>query len=193
MNTNSNYEKIEGKVTLIDTYDPNYEDYFDEFIEYCEDRGYVVKGKGTDMEGLYLGGKISFFDWYDNHSEETLFWDDFRWASKHEPVNTYCVVNGSCGLWYGARHIVPTFCDNLYDAVMKCVDNMDYVILEVENNTLNITGIHHDGRNHFSINLLRPDAYYKGKEWDDEIDGNLDDFLADKNNWSDFCYVFFGQ
>ena len=193
MNKISDYEKIEGKITLLDTYDPNYEDYFDEFIEYCEDMGYKVKGKGIDMEGLYLGGKITFFDWYYNHSEENLFWDDFRYAAKHEPVITYCVINGSCGLWNGTRHIVPTFCDNLYDAVMKCVNNMDYVILEVENNTLNITGIHHDGSNHFSINLLRPDAYYKGKEWDDEIDGNLEDFLADENNWSDFCYVFFGQ
>lgn len=65
-----------------------------------------------------------------------------------------CVITGTLGLWHGRPTIAPVCCNNIVDAINKCVDNMDYIILKQMNGHLEVTGIHHDGRNCFEIHLL---------------------------------------
>ena len=57
MKTIADYLKFDGEYILIDTYNRNAEDYVEDFEIYCEDNEFVIEGEGTDMEGLYLGGK----------------------------------------------------------------------------------------------------------------------------------------
>ena len=71
---------INPEYVLIDTYNRDEDDYVEYFKEYCEGNDYTIKGDGTDMEGLYLGGKVTFWDWYYETTghEENEFWYNFK-------------------------------------------------------------------------------------------------------------------
>lgn len=66
----------------------------------------------------------------------------------------HCVITGNLGLWNGRPRIQPTTCKGVWDAIRKCANDMDYVIVKQVNGHLEVTGIHHDGRNNFEIHLL---------------------------------------
>lgn len=185
---------INPEYLLIDTYNRHEDDYVEYFKEYCEVNDYTIKGEGTDMEGLYLGGKVTFWDWfYETTAEEDEeFWDSFRKAIKKEPLYTRCVILGTCGTWMGNRQIVPTLVDNLYDAVMKCLKDCDYYKLSMKDNVLHVKGTHHDGTNTFEIRLVNSDNYDKINYWDDEKDGDIEKFFENKNNFNEFYWDFFG-
>lgn len=179
---------------LIDTYNRDADDYVEYFKEYCEDNDYTIKGEGTDMKGFYLGGKVTFWDWFyeTTADEDEEFWDGFRKAIKKEPLNTRCVILGTCGTWMGNRTIVPTLVDNLYDAVIKCLTDCDYYKLTIKDNVLHVEGTHHDGTNSFDIRLVNSDNYDKINYWDNEKDGDIEKFFEDKNNFNEFYWDFFG-
>ena len=178
---------------LIDTYNRDEDDYVEYFKEYCEANDYTIKGDGTDMEGLYLGGKVTFWDWYYETTghEDNEFWNDFRKAIKNEPLNTRCVILGTCGTWMGNRTIVPTLVDDLYSAVMKCLTDCDYYKLTIKDNVLYVVGTHHDGTGSFEIRLVNSDNYDKINYWDEEKDGDIEKFFEDKNNFNEFYWDFF--
>lgn len=82
-------------------------------------------------------------------------WDDFKDNLRYSKNNDhYCVITGTTGLWNGHPTIEPTVCDSLLEAIQTCVSRMDYCIIEQVNGHLEVTGIHHDGRNCFEIHLL---------------------------------------
>ena len=194
----ADYTKFDYSVmkeyTLIDTYNRDADEYVEDFKEYCLDNEYVIKGKGTNMEGLYLGGKITFWDWYyqTTNDEDFDFWEGFRLAIKYEPLHTRCVITGNVGLWNGKRTIVPTLVDNLFDAVMKCLTDCELYKLTIKDNVLYVDGSHHDGSNSFEIRLVNSDNYDKLNYWDDEEDGDIEKFFEDKNNFNELYWNFFG-
>ena len=198
MKTIADYTKFDysctDSFTLIDTFNRNAEDYVEDFEIYCEDNEYVIRGEGTDMEGLYLGGKITFWDWYYRtmNDEDNDFWEDFRLAIKNEPLFTRCVITGNLGLWNGRKTIVPTLVDNLYDAVMKCLTDCELYKLTIKDNVLYVEGSHHDGNNSFEIRLVNSDNYDKLNYWDDEEDGDIEKFFDDEKNFNEFYWDFFG-
>lgn len=195
----ANYSKFDYSInkeyTLIDTYNRNADDYVEDFEIYCKDNEYIIRGEGTEMVGLYLGGKITFWDWYYQtlNYEDNDFWDGFRLAIKNEPLYTRCVIVGNLGLWNGRKTIIPTLVDNLYDAVMKCLTDCEYYSLIIKNNVLYVKGSHHDGTNSFEIRLVNSDNYDKLNYWDDDDDdGDIEKFFEDKNNFNQFYWDFFG-
>ena len=198
MKTMVDYTKFDFSVmkeyTLIDTYNRDADDYIEDFEEYCLDNEYVIEGDGTDMIGLYLGGKITFWDWYYRtiDDEDNDFWEGFRLAIKNEPLYTRSVITGNLGLWNGRKTIVPTLVDNLYDAVMKCLTDCELYKLTIKDNVLYVEGSHHDGNNSFEIRLVNSDNYDKLNYWDDEEDGDIEKFFEDKNNFNQFYWDFFG-
>lgn len=200
MKTINDYLKFDyslnNEYLLIDTYDrdDDINCYLEDFKEFCEDNDYVIVGKNTEMEGLYLGGKITFWDWYykETSMEDEEFWYSFRKAIKNEPLCTRSVITGSCGLWDGNRTIVPTLVDNLYDAVIKCLKDCEYYKLTIKDNVLYVQGSHHDGTNCFEIRLVNSENYDKINYWDDKEDGDIEKFFEDKNNFNEFYWDFFG-
>ena len=61
-------------------------------------------------------------------------------------------IEGTLGLWDGKHEIEPVFEDTVSQAVKRCLgDCPDIVIEKTENNKLEITTLHHDGRNSFTI------------------------------------------
>lgn len=198
MKTMADYTKFDYSVmkeyTLIDTFNRDADDYVEDFEEYCLDNEYVIEGDGTDMEGLYLGGKVTFWDWYYSTTEyeDDDFWNSFKNAIEKEPLYTRCVITGNLGLWNGRKTIVPTLVDNLYDAVMKCLTDCMHYSLVIKNNVLYVRGSHHDGTNSFEIRLVNSDNYDKLNYWNDEEDGDIEKFFDDEKNFNQFYWDFFG-
>lgn len=188
------YQKIEGEITLIDTYNRDTTDYFEDFKEYCLDNEYVIRGTGTNMEGLYLGGKITFYDWYNQviQEEDDDFWYSFRNAINAETLYTRCLVTGVVGRWNGPHKLGINLCNNLWDAVSKCTNDAYDVVLKVKDNVLYVENYHHDGTNYYEIRLVNSHNYDKLLYWDDNIDGNLDDFINNPNNFNTIYWNFFG-
>ena len=63
-----------------------------------------------------------------------------------------CVITGDLGLWDGKHTIQPVYA-NLGQCITKCVSNGDEVEIYEEDGELKIDAYHHDGTNHFTINL----------------------------------------
>lgn len=122
---------------VIDTTDNyNYESY----LEYCEDMDIEPADKNSNR----------YYEWVSDMME--MDFDDFVANMKYSEIaNTPCVITGSLGLWYGRPEINPVFMDNLSDAIMKCINNMDYFKVEMINGVINVYGYHHDGTNCFEI------------------------------------------
>ena len=185
---------VNPEYVLIDTYNRDADEYVEDFKEYCEVNDYTIVGKDTEMEGLYLGGKITFWDWYYHilEYEDSDFWYTFKNAIKNEPLYTRCVITGNLGLWTGRHGIYPTLVDDLYKAVMKCLKDCEMYKLTIKDNVLYVEGSHHDGTNCFEIRLVNSDNYDKINYWDDEEDGDIEKFFEDKNNFNEFYWDFFG-
>lgn len=78
--------------------------------------------------------------------------------------NRICAIVGSVGTWRGRFEIEPTFCNNIVDAVYKCIDGCELRSIERIGNRIDISVYHHDGSNSFSIYFLSDigeDRYYR--------------------------------
>lgn len=181
--------KINFICQLINTKDENYNNYFEDFKMYCNENNYIIKGEGTNMEGLYLGGKVTFWDFV-NFTIQTnveMFWDNLKYAAKHYPMP--CIITGELGRWNGTKAIYPTLSKNQYEAISKCCSGADDYEVTVENNVINVTAMHHDGRNYFEVRLISWDAYNKLDDWDGEEDGDIMEFV--KKNTKTACFEYF--
>ena len=99
-------------------------------------------------------------------------WDDLFANLKYSKnADKPCVITGSLGLWYGKPSIEPLVCEDIESAIRKCANNMDYVIVKQVNGHLEVTGIHHDGSNHFEIHILN-DKGIRAKELIEDGSGN---------------------
>lgn len=78
--------------------------------------------------------------------------------------NRMCAIVGSVGTWRGRFEIEPTFCNNVVDAVYKCMDGCVLRSIDRIGNRIDISVYHHDGSNSFSIYFLSDigeDRYYR--------------------------------
>lgn len=173
-----NNTEIKKEVTVISTTDINYEDFHEDFKAFCEVNGYTLRGEGDEMEGLYLGGKITFYDYVNRNISDDIdsFWEDLK-AVKNSSYNDYYVVTGRLGLWYGTRGGICETFDNLYDACRKCATDALDIVVKCDGKKIDFTCYHHDGTNVFEIRRLTWDDYDKVRYWDDDIDGNVFDYI----------------
>ena len=170
--------KFKKEVTLIDTYNVNYDDYLEDFKDYCKINGYEIRGKGTEMKGLYLGGKVSFTEWVGSCISDDAedFWSGLRRVKNGSYIDYY-VVTGSLGLWHGCRNGICETFNNLYDALSKCATDANDIIVKCDGNKISFDCMHHDGTNCFEIRRLEYDDYEKIRWWDDELDGNVFNYI----------------
>lgn len=96
-----------------------------------------------------------FYNWLYNQEQwdfEDML-DNCKYSKKFR--NIAVVVEGSVGLWYGRREIEQTKCDNFIDAIYKCMGRSCEIDKVVKiGNKIEVTAIHHDGRNYFDIYFL---------------------------------------
>lgn len=152
---NINVNKLNNKATTTTmekkinaTYFDNFDINFDDYKEmYQENYGY----SDEEMEEEITDDDV----WRYIYDCLDMEWEDLETNVTYSKQNdNYCVITGSLGLWVGRRGIEPTTCNNVWDAIRKCANNMDYVIVKQVNGHLEVTGVHHDGRNTFEIHLL---------------------------------------
>lgn len=125
-------------MTLYNDYDYNVEDYRDEYLDYCDCNDVDVEDEIPDW---YISRKLN---------------DEWSGLVKKliDEYDTECVLIGSLGLWWGNPAIVPQRFDNVFNAISKCIENMDYVKVSIVNGHFEIKTIHHDATNEFEIHIL---------------------------------------
>lgn len=127
--------------TYFDNYIIDTDPYQKEYRDLCE------LGEDEDVDSKTLWDFINRC----LEIELTDFEDNLQYSKNNDH---YCVITGTLGLWNGHPTIKPIVCNSLFEAIQICVNHMDYYIIEQVNGHLEVTGIHHDGRNCFEIHLL---------------------------------------
>lgn len=131
--------------TLFDNYNINYDEWYNDFIEFCE---------LNDIEYTEYDANSEFFH---NWVNKTLNnnWENFIFDIKHSnESNNECVILGYVSRWNGCFDIYPTKVNNLYDAIIKCVGECEYVSITNINGVIKVCSAHHDGTNIFTIHKL---------------------------------------
>ena len=107
-------------------------------------------------------------DWTCHEEDSPGYWEDMQrlteddWDCFKENMyysrykNMPCMIVGSDGLWDGRHTIVPVKCDDIMEAIDKCLNqnfSYEYDIRTVDGHIeVNLT--HHDGTNCYEIYLL---------------------------------------
>ena len=169
---------ITQEITLIDTYNVDNGDYLEDFEIFCECNGYEIHGSGDNMEGFYMGGKISLIEWVGMCISDYIdeFWRDLQRVKNGSYIDYY-VVTGSLGRWNGRRNGICHTFNNLYDALCKCATDAYDIIVKCDGKKINFDCLHHDGTNLFTIYRITWDDCDKIEWWDDEKDGDVFDFI----------------
>ena len=167
------------KITLLVTEWDDDNDMFDGFKDFCEINGYEVRGTRSEMEGLYLGGRITYFEWKAREINDDIdeFWRNLKMVKDSSYIDYY-VVTGSLGLWNGRHSICAKTFNNLYDAVNACATDAMDMEVTCDGKVIEVTSHHHDGTNCFEIRRLTWVDCNKIERWDDEKDGDMETFIV---------------
>ena len=147
---------------LYNNYDINDEAWVEAFKEHCKINEIELP---SDAEN-----SGEFYDWQSD--QLSMEWEDFLTNLENDKENNVnCVVTGNIGRWNGNFDIEAKAFASLKAAVLACVSNMDYVVINEIDGTIDIEAIHHDGTNIFKIHKLNKnglDAYCNDEEFDKE-------------------------
>lgn len=80
-----------------------------------------------------------------------------------------CIITGYVQKWDGKHNICPVETEGLLDAIYRCTDKMDGIIIKFVEDHLELECSHHDGTNVFQIYLLS-EAGYDAYEDDCDVD-----------------------
>lgn len=121
--------------------DYSYEDYY----EYCKDMGITAYPEGSE----------DYWDFIARQHEDD--WDCFKDNMAYSKFKGQpCMITGSLGLWNGNPTIVPVLCDDIMEAIEKCLNNRFSFECDITLNDghIDVNIYHHDGTNCFEIWLL---------------------------------------
>ena len=126
---------------LLDT---TYIQTYDKYVEYCRYNGVEPKQEESD----------DYWDFVSRTQEIEA--SDFFSNIEYSKLNNqhYWLITGCFGLWYGVRDIDMIYEKSLKDAIRRCIGSCDDVIIKKHGSVIYVTGLHHDGRNHFEIRAL---------------------------------------
>lgn len=130
-------------ITLFNSWNTDYSDYLECYKENIE----------TDLTDEDIENSESFLN-YVSDCESSYYEDLLNNCLGIKHFNDYCLITGELGLWNGQPSIEPVLCDDLKEAIQKCSESMDYLIIELIDGVVKVQGIHHDGRNIFYIQPL---------------------------------------
>lgn len=128
-------------IVLCDNYNYNVDDYRSDFDDFIEVNEILV----TDYE-------TNLIEWVNEVVNQRV--EDLFLNLTHSPFNTPCVVIGSIGRWDGRYEIIPQREETLISALEKCFSDCDFYRVVLTEGKIEVTAIHHDGRNCFEIFVL---------------------------------------
>ena len=135
---------------LYNNYDINESDWFEAFKEYCEINEIDYSQYDDDCE--------EYFNWL--HEQLNMDWEDLMTNLKYDKENNVdCVVTGKVGRWNGNFDIEAKHFSTLEDAILACVKDCDYIVINEINGAIDVESIHHDGHNYFTIHKLNEKGY----------------------------------
>lgn len=131
---------MKEQLLLDTTYIPTY----DEYVEWCEYNEITPEEEDSD----------DYWDFVSRTQEIEAH--DFFLNVEDSILNSLCywLITGSLGLWYGVRDIDMTYEKTLADAIKRCMCSCDDAIIKKRGSVIYVSGLHHDGRNHFEIRAL---------------------------------------
>lgn len=117
---------------------------YGEYLDYCEMEGYTPGDKDS----------LGFYEWAEDEARVN-FESDMDNIRHHKPYNVPVVIEGSLGLWWGWPDIEPVRCESVYEALVRCIGrDGDYFEVEYVDGVIEVTTMHHDGTNRFTIRAL---------------------------------------
>ena len=150
---------------LYDNYAIQWNEWYEEFKDYCED---------NDIDHTQYDDNSEYFmNWvYDTLN---MYWEDFIYGINHDRDNNVdCVVVADLGLWYGRRDAVKHF-PTLEKAIYACVRDCDYITITLVDGVIKIRASHHDGTNYFEIHKLNERGY--DAKYDEDNDLNNEKYF----------------
>lgn len=123
-----------------------YLDYpYEEYKAMCEDCGWECHEEGSSGY------------WNDINYLTEDDWECFKENFRYGPYkDAKCMITGNLGLWNGHPSISPVLCDNILEAVEKCISGrgIDAWDVKGEDGVIKVNAYHHDGTNAFEIRVL---------------------------------------
>ena len=133
------------KTTLFDSLNYYTNFPYDEYVDMREECDWACHEE--DSEGY----------WEDMARLTERDWDDFKSNMEYSKFKGQkCMITGSLGLWNGHPTIVPVLCNDIMEAIERCLDcncQIEYEII-LEDGHVEVQVHHHDGTNCFEIWLL---------------------------------------
>lgn len=126
-------------------YDSQADWEYEEYLDYCEEMG-IEPAEEDSAEYYEFMSRQHEDDW-------DCFKDNMAYSKfKGQP----CMITGSLGLWNGNPTIVPVLCDDIMEAIEKCLNNRFSFECDITLNDghIDVNIHHHDGTNCFEIWLL---------------------------------------
>ena len=128
-------------IVLCDTFEiPSYSEYVDYCLECLNEE---PQDENSD----------DYWNWV-RETQQQDFDDLLSNLTYSDESNVPVVITGSLGLWNGRPTIRPVVCDNLHDAILKCLGSCDDIKVTLDNGVVNVIAYHHDGRNCFTVHKL---------------------------------------
>ena len=144
-------ELTDGKVVYLSSDTPEYDCFVDEW-----EANYETEEKPVPAEDSQ-----EFWDWVAEYSQRE--YDDFTCNFKYSPLaGKLCLVHGHFGGWMGNEDGGKVMYINGVDDLLACIaGHADRVDVWTDKDGLHITNCHHDGTDHYKVDVLTE----AGEKW----------------------------
>lgn len=132
---------IKDAVELFDT--RNYS--FSFWEEHCKEEGIEYNEDKIDWD--YISDCLS------------MDWDYIKEVLSEVYDGMEIIISGELGLWNGSPRIHNVLCDNIEDALSKCLNKMDDFVVSYDNWGVYVRAMHHDGTNSFTLSPIKKGTY----------------------------------
>ena len=131
---------------------------YSDYVENCEANGIEAQDENSN-------------DFYDFCNDiRNMEYEDFEYNCNHSSeCDTPVLITGNLGLWNGNPSINPIRCENLLEAIHKCINDMDDFDVTFNNGVIIVNCHHHDGTNYFEIHKRSKKGIMVSDNWPDVV------------------------
>lgn len=127
-----------------------------DFYDYCLDNELEDLEEGMTKEEFCekFANSDRFYEWESDLWEcmwEEYFNDTCYEADKILGSKSFVRVSGSAGLWNGRRYVDKIIRETNLQDILRNYMNIDTLEVDVFEDRVEITNIHHDGTNHYTL------------------------------------------
>lgn len=132
---------MKDAVELFNTHDYS----FSFWEEHCKEEGIEYDEDKIDWD--YISDCLS------------MDWDYIKEVLSNVYDGMEIIISGELGLWNGRPRIDNVLCDNIENALSKCLNKMDDFVVSYDNWGVYVRAMHHDGTNSFTLSPIKKGTY----------------------------------